>query len=251
MSNELSFLGYPKQFRKDIEIYPPKVKDVIANKFFGVYERMLTYSQEEVEDELMEAEKTMETYPTPLEYLLNNAYHNEQYRERAKEAFEFFTHQKVEFLYEVKTIVFGDINQVIKNMSKVSDLVLLTEEDFFDFQNEIRMACGKKTVDPPNPNEHPRIKEMKRKARYRDKMKAKQAAKGKGGISLFTMLVSICCMGIGITPLNIGEMSYVALDSILRKYQEKEKYQLDVDSLLAGADSKKINPKYWIRNFEE
>ena len=251
MSNELSFLGYPKLFRDGIEIYPPKVKDVVANNFFGIYERILTYSQEEVEDELMEAEKAMEIYPTPLEYLLNNAYHNEQYREKAKEAFEFFTHQKVEFLYEIKTIVFGSITDVVKNMSKVSDLVLLTEEDFFDFQNEIRSACGKKTVEPPNPKEHPRIKEMKRKARYRDKMKAKQAAKGKGGISLFTMLVSICCMGIGITPLNIGEMSYVALDSILRKYQEKEKYQLDIDSLLAGADSKKINPKYWIRNFEE
>jgi hypothetical protein len=38
------------------------------------------------------------------------------------------------------------------------------------------------------------------------------------------MLVSICCMGIGITPLNIGEMSYTALESIVKKYQDKEKY---------------------------
>ena len=92
---------------------------------------------------------------------------------------------------------------------------------------------------------------MKRKARYRDRVKEKQAAKNKDGITLFTSLVSICCMGLGITPLNIGEMSYIALESILRKYQEKEKYQLDIDSLLAGADSKKVKPKYWIRNFEE
>jgi hypothetical protein len=28
-------------------------------------------------------------------------------------------------------------------------------------------------VEPPNPNEHPKIKEMKRKARYRDKVKEK------------------------------------------------------------------------------
>jgi hypothetical protein len=33
-------------------------------------------------------------------------------------------------------------------------------------------------------------------------------------------------------------------------YQGKEKYQLDVDSLLAGADSKKIKPEYWIRNLD-
>jgi hypothetical protein len=110
---------------------------------------------------------------------------------------------------------------------------------------------GKKTVEPPNPNEHPKVKEMKRRARYRDKIKAKNAAKSKDGISLFTTLVSICCMGLGITPLNIGEMSYVAVESVLRKYQEKEKYDLDIKSLLAGADSKKIKPNYWIRNFEE
>ena len=110
---------------------------------------------------------------------------------------------------------------------------------------------GKKMVELPNPNEHPKIKEMKRRARYRDKVKAKNAAKSKDGVSLFTLLASICCMGLGITPLNIGEMSYVSIDSIIRKYQEKEKYELDIKSLLAGADSKKIKPKYWIRNFEE
>ena len=110
---------------------------------------------------------------------------------------------------------------------------------------------GKKAVEPPNPTEHPRLKEMKRKARYRDKIKAKRAAKSKDGASLFTIMVSICFMGLGITPLNIGEMSYVAMESILRKYQEKEKYQIDIDSLLAGADSKKIKPQYWIKNFEE
>jgi hypothetical protein len=55
-------------------------------------------------------------------------------------------------------------------------------------------------------------------------------------------------MGIGITPLNIGEMSYASIQPILRMRQEKEKYELDVKTLLAGGDSKKIKPKYWIRN---
>ena len=46
-------------------------------------------------------------------------------------------------------------------------------------------------------------------------------------------------------------MSYVSMGAILAVYQNKEKYELDIDSLLAGADSKKIKPKYWIRNLEE
>jgi hypothetical protein len=89
---------------------------------------------------------------------------------------------------------------------------------------------------------------MKRKARYRDKVKAKQK---NGGITLYTSMTSICCMGIGITPLNIGEMSFVALNNLVSKYQDKEKFELDVKSLLAGGDSKKIKPVYWIKNLEE
>jgi hypothetical protein len=34
-------------------------------------------------------------------------------------------------------------------------------------------------------------------------------------------------------------------------YQGKEKYELDIDSLLAGADSKKVKPKYWIKNLDD
>ena len=68
-------------------------------------------------------------------------------------------------------------------------------------------------VEPPNPNEHPKIKAMKAKARYRDSVKAKQNAKN--GVTLFNTITSICCMGIGLNPLNIGEMSYVAMEAIL------------------------------------
>ena len=251
MNKELYFLGEPSLFKPGIKIYPPTVRQVITNEFFSIYSRLLTYSQEEVEDEFVEANKTLDVYPTPIEFMMGNSYHSKDYEKKCKEAFEFFLHQKVTFLYEQKLIIVGDIQEVVKKIETIDELITINEEEFFNFQNAIRECIGKKTITAPNPNEHPKVKEMKRKARYRDKVKAKQAAKGKDGISFFTTLVSICCMGLGITPLNIGEMSYIALESILRKYQEKEKYQLDIDSLLAGADSKIIKPQYWIRNFEE
>ena len=251
MNKELFFLGEPHEFKPGIKVYPPTVRQVIVDNNYNTYGRLLTYSQEEIEDEFIEAQKILETYPTPIEFLLNNSYHNEKYAQICRQAFEFFIHQKVTFLYKQKVIVIGELEEVIQTVKSIKDLVLITEEEFFDFQNIIRACIGKKEVDKPDPNEHPKVKEMKRKARYRDRIKAKQMAKSNEGISLFTMLASICCMGLGITPLNIGEMSYVALESIFHKYQEKEKYELDIESLLAGADSKKVKPKYWIRNFEE
>lgn len=252
MSKELYFLGEPQEFKKGIKIYPPKVKDVVVNDHFEIYNRLLTYSQEDIEDEFLEIKKELDVYPTPLEFMLNNCYHHEEYDKQCKAAFRFFIHDEVTFFYEQKIIVVGNITEVLKTAQSMDDLVLINEAEFFDFQNAIRACLGRKTVEPYIEETNPVIAEMKRKARRRDRLKAKQAAKNKGsGISLFTMLVSICCMGLGITPLNIGEMSYVAVESIMRKYQEKEKYDLDIQSLLAGADSKKIKPQYWIRNFDE
>ena len=252
MSKELFFLNEPVQFKPGIKIYPPTVKDVITNGYYGVFSKLLTYSQEDIEDEFLEAKKTLDKYPTPMEFLLNNSYHHEEYKKQAKNAFEFFIHKEVNFLYEQKLIIVGNLEEVLREAQSIEDLVTINEEEFFHFQNAIRECIGKKQITPYVEDENPAIAEMKRKARRRDRLKEKQAAKNKGnGVSLYTMMVSICCMGLGITPLNIGEMSYIALESLMKKYQEKEKYDLDIRSLLAGADSKKIKPQYWIKNFDE
>ena len=249
MSKEMFFIGQPVQFKTGILIYPPSLKDVIVNKNYNTFLRILTYSQEEIEDIFVKEKKDLSSFPTPIEFMLNNCYHNRQYEIACKQAFQFFLKTEVDFLYDKKLIIIGNLKDVLKNLTSLSQLITISEEEFFDFQNLIRLATDQKTVEPPNPNEHPRIKAMKAKARYRDKIKAKQAAKN--GVTLFNTMASICCMGIGLTPLNIGEMSYVAMQAILSQYQTKEKYQIDIDSLLAGADSKKIKPKYWIRNLEE
>lgn len=239
------FLGLPVDFNGKIYIYPPKVKDVAGEPYFGNFLKILTSSQEEIEDHYIE-QKIEQNPPTPFEFLLINCYHNKLVEELTKKAFYFFCKVEVSFLYEQKAILIGNLQEELTIAKTVDDLKLLKEDEFLDFQNKIRESIGEKVVAPPNPNEHPKIRRMKALARYRDKIKAKQ---GKG-INLITSLLSICCMGIGITPLTIGDMSYAAIGPIMQIYQEKEKYQIDVQSLLAGADSKKVHPKYWIRNLD-
>lgn len=241
MTNINFLYGYPVEFRHLCMVYPPKVHDTFKKNFF-LYSQILTLSQEEIEDEYVEKDLDISNLLTPFEYLLNTAYNDPNLRQFIKDAFYLFTHENVTFLYEQKQIVIGDI----KDVKTIDELRILKEEDYFDFQNLVREALGKKRIEPPNPNEDPRVKAIKAKARYRDKIKAKKGQ----GISLQTTLSSICCMGIGITPLNIGELSYAIIPVLVETYQAKEKYNLDTDCLLAGADAKKIKPKYWIRNFE-
>ena len=237
------FLGYPTEFKNICFIYPPKVKDVACTKEYGAFVHMLTISQEEIEDEYVRANIEFDTLPTPFEYILSNAYNNVQFRILLEKAFYFFIREKIIILFDKKTIAIGDL----KELKSVDKMRILKEEDYFDFQNMLREAIGSKPVEPPNPNEDPRVKRIKAKARYRDYIKAKH---GKG-LTLQSTLASISCMGLGLNPLNIGELSYAAVPVLLATYQNKEKYELDVDSLLAGADSKKVHPVYWIRNLDE
>ena len=106
-----------------------------------------------------------------------NCYHNTEFRNIAIKAFEFFIHEKINFFYEQKTLILGDLEQKIVEIKNIEELTTIKEEDYFDFQNAIREVCGDNPIKPPevpDPDEDPRITAMKAKARARDRLKAKQ-----------------------------------------------------------------------------
>ena len=55
MNKELFFINEPGTFKPGIKIYPPTVKQVIANQDYSLFCKILTISQEDIEDELIEA----------------------------------------------------------------------------------------------------------------------------------------------------------------------------------------------------
>ena len=93
-----------------------------------------------------------------------------------------------------------DKDAIIERVMKIPKI---NSENYFDFQNCIRTSLGENLVEKPNPNEHPKVRAMKAKARYRDRVKAKNG----DGLTLGSTLASICCMNFGLNPLNIGELS--------------------------------------------
>jgi hypothetical protein len=70
-------------------------------------------------------------------------------------------------------ILIGKLEDALKKAKSLDDLLFIKEEEFFDFQNAIRECIGKKPIEPPEQNLHPKVAEMKRKARMRDRAKAK------------------------------------------------------------------------------
>lgn len=247
MINARFFLGYPDDFHGICKIYSPLIKDILNDPDYPVYRKLLLSSQEDIEDEYTELKLPMDQVPTPLQYLFVLSQTDERLKPMVIKAFEFFIHEPVTMVNEKQILIVGDLTEEIKKIKSIEDLRLITEDNYFELQNKLRESLGEKAVEPYNPNENSKVKYFKAKARLRDRVKAKS----KDSLTLGATLASICCMDLGLNPLNIGELSQAALSILIRYYQEKTKYDIDIQSILAGADSKKVKPKSWIRNIED
>lgn len=247
MINPNFFSGRAVDFQGICKVYPPKINDILDNKDYPVYRKLLLNTQEDIEDEWVEQKMNMENLPTPLEYIFLLSSTDVRIKNIAQNGFEFFLHEPVFFLADQKKIIIGDLKETLKTVKSVNELRIIDESNFFDLQNLMRESIGEKKAEPYNPNENPKVKYFKAKARLRDRVKAKS----KDALNLGSTLATICCMGFGINPLNIGELSQAAVSVLVRYYQEKNKYETDISALLAGADKKKIKPQNWIRNIED
>ena len=242
------FLGYPVAFGNICSVYPPKIKDILNDKNYPVYKKLFFSSQEDIEDEYTELDLSLEDVPTPLGYLFQMCLTDARIKQIALDGFQFFIKEPVTMLNDQQMIIVGDLTQELKTVKSVEQLRILKEDNYFEFQQLLRRSVGEKEIEPYDPNLHPKVKYFKAKQRLRDRVKAKNS---KDGLTLGSTLASICCMGLNLNPLTIGELSQTAVSVLVRYYQEKEKYEIDIQSLLAGADSKKVKPKNWIRNIED
>ena len=242
MIDDKVFLGFPLNFKDICKIYPPTVNDVSGNNNFYIYQSLFTMTQEELEDAYVNESNSI--VPTPFQYLLMNYYQDENIRQHILDGFQQFLHEPVTIEPEIEMILIGVDEEHLDIDKDLENPRLLKAEDYFEFQNLIRKVMGENPVEPPDPDEDPRVRRIKAKGRHRDRI----AAKRKQGPKFGTLLAAICCMGIGLTPLNIGEMSYACVNWLIAMEQQRESYDVDIRALLAGADSKKVKPKYWIKN---
>ena len=250
MIDERVLLGFPIDFKDICQVYPPTVNDVVGNKDFGIYQSLFTMTQEELDKAFLQDEN-VQAVPTPFQYLLINYYQNDEVKQKIEDAFRYFVHEPVTIVPEIEMLLIGKSEDELDPDVDLENPRLLTEENFFEFQNCIRKAMGaeaEKAPDPEEENLDPRVKRYKMKIKQSEEILKKK--KAKEAPTLGTLLAAICCMGIGLNPLNIGEMSYACVQWLVAMYQQNEEYDVDIRALLAGADSKKVKPKYWIKNLD-
>ena len=130
-----TFLAIPFSYKGKCQIYPPTVRQTQEEELFGQFQRLLTITQEELEDEFTRAAKgnLKEEVPSVYDYLFINIKNDIKFAAIAKKAFEFFIHEEVNFLVEPKMVVIGSLEKEIKKAKSVEKLRIIKEDEFFDF----------------------------------------------------------------------------------------------------------------------
>ena len=246
MINEKIFLGYPIDFKDICKIYPPKVKDVCGDADFAFCQTLFTITQEELEDAYVN--ENVPQIPTPFQYLLMNYHQDEGARSKILYGFKKIIGEPVTIVPELEVVIIGKAEEDLDPNVDLENPRTIDKDNFFDFQNKVREAFGSKPVEKPEEDLDPRVRRYKAKIRASERILAKKKS---NSTNFGTLLAAICCMGIGLTPLNIGEISYACVPWIIGMSQQKEEYDIDIRALLAGADKKKVKPKYWIKDLNE
>lgn len=242
MIDERALLKLPIEIPGVCYIYPPTVTMVATEPLYRVGCTLLTYTEEDIQDIAAEKQIQVDDF-SPFHFLMRSCA-NKDFRTQAETFISLFTHEPTLIAQSAGGIVIGGVPD--KTGGEVPRLRYIDEGLYLQFQNAVRISMGIPIVAPTEQPMDPLVAKVRKAARRREKIK--RANTSKKGISLATSLAAICCMGIGLTPLNIGDISYASVSALMEMYQQKEKYDTDVSSLMAGADPKKVRPKYWIRD---
>ena len=233
-----AFLGQPIPLNDICKIYTPLISDLfstIGKDKYYYYVNLLTMDIADVR-EILEKRgasipDTMEIFP----YLMSCADNDEQFFLDFKTALSTFIKEDVKIAPKGQKIIIGNI---------ISQRII-DKDSFFDLQ-QIISAINKLPVKTrPPADETPMQKKFRIKREERERVKAKKHKEGQA--IAFDSLLSAFCVYFsgGINPLNIGSLNIYQFKDMLEKAQARDKYQTEIDMLLAGADSKKIKPEFW------
>lgn len=227
------------KFHNICYIYPLSINE-IADLGYNTYNRyvgLLTMDEPTIADTIKE--KTGEKVPIeqirPLGYLLTSAALNETFLLELQNSFSTFIKEEVLLLPKINAIVIGN----------PADRRLITEENFRDFQDILRLQNDREVTEPPPENETYGQRKMRLLREQVAAVKRKQAQKN-GEKQSFAELMEIA-ETFGIS----AEHSLYAYYKLVRRFKLKEKWDQDIQMLCAGADSSKIKTQYWGESLKE
>lgn len=228
-----AFAGVPSQLNNICEVVPLTMKEVVKMGSSEYLKRVGILTLTETDIVKIIKDKTGEDFNIEevhtLAYLLQSAARDDMFFLELLSAFSTFIKEEILLLPKINAVLVGE----------PAEKRLITDENFPDFQNIIRIQSRIKIKEPPPKDESAIRRKMRLKAEQRDAVKKKRQHENGEEQCLSELLEMGKTYGIDLNE------SYYAFSSLLDRHQRKEKWDQDIQMLCAGADSKKLKTKYW------
>lgn len=216
-------------------IYPATLKEIASlgvNEYFK-YVNLLTIK----EDEIL---KIVKEKIDPFDFLFINSVYKETFKEEFVKALYFFIKDEILFLSDVEAIVIG----------KFEEGRMLTKENFFEFQKIISAQNFIQEEIVKYTGEDEAAKMIKAKLeKSREKI---EKSKNKREDKLIEMadLVGSLTINSSLDIVNVWGISYYTFNDQFKRMRILEQYSTGLQSIMAGADPKKIKLQDWIQSIQ-
>lgn len=217
-------------------VYPKTLRDLATigiNEFFG-HLNFLTLTEADIRQ--MTGEDI-----SPFDFLLKSATIRENFKDRLEQSILYFTGEKILLIPEMDAISLGDF----------AEQRMLTDDNFFEFQEILRQQnfLEEQKVRHTGENE---AAQLIRK-RLEDAQKKVEIAKGKKEESPIELsdLIGSLCIKTSIDITKVWDITYYAFNDQFKRLRFIEEHETGLQSIMAGADPKKIKLKDWIRSVQQ
>lgn len=235
-----AYMGAPSRLNNVCRVYPFTMKEIIEMGTTEYNTRLGILLLTEVEIANLIKEKTGEDIPPdqihPLSYLLASSEVDDTFLLELQRVFSTFVKEDVLLLPKINSVLVGPPDEKR----------LITEANYRDFQDILRIQNRREFVEPPPANETPGQRKMRLLREKVAAVKKKQAQKKGDGQTLVELLEIAETYGI-----DIQNHTLYAFYGLLRRHQLREKWEQDLQVICAGADSKKIKTKYWGESLDD
>ncbi len=221
-------------------VYPitlEEIADMGANKFFR-FLNLLTFTQQDVDESLKEIGIETNEKISPYQFILMSS-ESKDFSLEIKQAFYTFIREEIEILPE--SVVVGD-----RSNPRYFDEELFSQlQKVLILQNNLDKGEDSRMNNPSDAHAAKIIEKIK------NAQKRKSAKNSDETVEFADLVSCLAAKGNGINIFNIWNLNYYSFNDQFQRVKIIEEYEMNIRSILAGADPKKIELKHWIRSIKQ
>jgi SepF-like predicted cell division protein (DUF552 family) len=176
---------------------------------------------------------------TVFDVIALNSLHDEQFKKIVTEALSLMFKEVVTFSENYGIFFVGEKNEC----RIISSINYEYIKDLIKIQNGLKSIDGEDEYNPKDAKAKEIIEKLKH---AKQKIKKQRLDDDEEPLNLFDLISILCANGNGINIFNVYDLNMFQFNDQFNRMKMLDEYKINIQSLLAGADSDKIELRHWM-----